>query len=197
MSRRGDDTRARLLAATADVVRRRDYARATTRAIAQAAGVAEGTISRHFPDKQRLFLATVMDRNQAVVDRLAALPGTAGTRTVLENLSEALHALAGLREDMLPLELSLLADPDLIRVRRRAAAASTHEPDSPLTHLAAYLRAEQETGRVRADLDVARTAVILLATLFGVALLADGDDQAPAGFVDGAVDLLLQGLEPR
>lgn len=138
-----------------------------------------------------------MDRNQAVVDRLAALPGTAGTRTVRENLSEALHALAGLREDKLPLELSLLADPDLVRVRRRAAAASTHEPDSPLTHLAAYLRAEQQAGRVRADLDVARTAVILLATLFGVALLADGDDQVQAGFVDGAVDLLLQGLEPR
>lgn len=197
MSRRGDDTRARLLAATADVVRRSGYARATTRAIAEAAGVAEGTIYRHFPDKQRLFLAAVMDRNQAVVDRLAALPGTAGARTVRENLSEALHALARLRDDMLPLELSLLADPDLVRERRRAVAESSHEPDSPVTHLAGYLRAEQATGRVRPDLDAPRTAVTLLATLFGVGMLADGDDQVQAGFVDAAVDLLVLGLEPR
>jgi AcrR family transcriptional regulator len=197
MSARGDDTRARLVQATADVVRRLGYARATTRAIAEAAGVAEGTIYRHFPHKQQLFLAAVMERNQAVVDAVAALPGAAGTGTVRENVSGALHTLARLRDDMLPMELALMADPDLVRERRRFVADAAHEPGSPITHLATYLGNEQRLGRVRPDMDAGRAAVILLATLFGTAMLAEGDDPSQSGILETAVDMLLLGMEPR
>jgi AcrR family transcriptional regulator len=197
MSARGDDTRARLVQATADVVRRLGYARTTTRAIAEAAGVAEGTIYRHFPHKQQLFLAAVMDRNQAVVAAVAALPDAAGTGTVRANVSSALHTLGRLRDDLLPMELALMADPELVRERRRFVADAAHEPDSPVTHLARYLAAEQQLGRVRGDIDPGRAAVTLLATLFGVAMLAEGDDQVQVGLVETAVDMLLLGLEPR
>ena len=59
MTKRGEATRARLIEATLAVVRDFGYAHASTRAIARAAGVAEGTIYRHFPDKTSLFFATV------------------------------------------------------------------------------------------------------------------------------------------
>ena len=62
MSARGDRTRARLIEATTQVVAQVGYSRATTRAIADLAGVAEGTIYRHFPDKQHLFFAAVLER---------------------------------------------------------------------------------------------------------------------------------------
>jgi len=48
---RGEATRVRLIEATAQVVAEVGYANASTRAIAKAAGVAEGTIYRHFPNK--------------------------------------------------------------------------------------------------------------------------------------------------
>ena len=67
MTRRGEQTRARLIDATRQVVREVGYAHASTRAIAEAAGVAEGTIYRHFQDKASLFFATVLESNGPVV----------------------------------------------------------------------------------------------------------------------------------
>ena len=78
MTRRGEATRARLIEATRGVVSEVGYAHASTRAIAQAAGVAEGTIYRHFPDKASLFFATVLEANTAVVAWVTELPARAG-----------------------------------------------------------------------------------------------------------------------
>ena len=60
---RGERTRTKLIRATVEVAADVGYARATTKAIADAAGVAEGTIYRHYPDKRHLFFAAVFDRN--------------------------------------------------------------------------------------------------------------------------------------
>ena len=115
MNARGQRTRARLISATIEVVAEAGYARATTKAIADAAGVAEGTIYRHFPDKRQLFFAAVFDRNTAVLNWIAAFPQRAGTGTVAGNLREALAQLGRLRADLLPLELWLRSDPELSR----------------------------------------------------------------------------------
>ncbi len=42
-------------------------------------------------------------------------------------------------------------------------------------YLATYLAAEQSLGRVRGDVDPAQVAVVVLATLFGLALVPSGD----------------------
>ena len=78
MTERGITTRARLIAATVEVVREVGYAHATTRAIAQRAGVAEGTIYRHFPDKAALFFAAIFERNAALLEGLSGLADRAG-----------------------------------------------------------------------------------------------------------------------
>ena len=54
-----DDTRQRILQAAAQVFAERGYARATTRALAAAAGVNEVTLFRHFGNKQNLFAAVI------------------------------------------------------------------------------------------------------------------------------------------
>ena len=66
------------IAATQDVVREIGYAHATTRAIAEAAGVAEGTIYRHFPDKVALYFAAALDQDSALIAEVASLPKHAG-----------------------------------------------------------------------------------------------------------------------
>ena len=125
--KRGTATRARLLAAARDVVAEVGYAHATTKAIAAAAGVAEGTIYRHFPDKHALFLAAVVDANQPVITWMTALPERAGQATLASNLSETLTRLSSLRQHMMPLELAMLTDPELA-ARRRAGIAALHTP---------------------------------------------------------------------
>ena len=151
MTKRGEATRAKLIEATRGVVREVGYAHASTRAIAQAAGVAEGTIYRHFPDKASLFFATLLDSNAPVVAWVTGLPTRAGEGTVEENLVEAAVQLAGLRNQIMPLELAMAADPELAAQRRQAmAAAGMSLPPGPPAAVAAYLAAEQRLGRVRA-----------------------------------------------
>lgn len=209
---RGSATRSRLLAAALDVVADVGYPRATTKAIAAAAGVAEGTIYRHFPDKHALFLAAVIDANEPVNAWMTGLPERAGHGALADNLAETMTRLSGLREHMLPLELAILTDPELAERRRTGMAAlGIDSPDmaapglpdpNPPTLLARYLAAEQHLGRVRADVDPIQAAITILATLMGLTVLPEGDAPpsatgqpiAPA-LLDTASDILARGLQ--
>ena len=180
MTERGDATKAKLIAATRSVVSESGYAHATIRAIADAAGVSEGTIYRHFPDKRALFLTAVLDGNADVLDRIGALPAQAGTNTVEHNLVSALTTLAELRAEVMPLELAMLADPEMNPGSR---AALTHA-DAPAAAgaIAAYLAAEQALGRVRLEVDCLAAEMALLTMLFGLAL-APSPDGSPVDAV--------------
>ncbi len=199
MTDRGQATRARLIEATLTVVREVGYPHASTRAIAQAAGVAEGTIYRHFPDKTALFFAAVMESNAPIIEALEALPERAGQATVEGNLIGAAVQLNGLQDQIMPLELAIAVDPELAMQRRRAlAAAGGTLPVGPPKAIAIYLAAEQLLGRVSAEVDARETAVIILAALFG---LAAGRAAAGATLEDAevtsAVRLLVRGIQPR
>ncbi|MCJ7710894.1 MAG: TetR/AcrR family transcriptional regulator [Chloroflexi bacterium] len=198
MTDRGQATRARLIEATLTVVREVGYPHASTRAIAQAAGVAEGTIYRHFPDKMALFFAAVMESNAPIIEALEALPERAGQATVEGNLIDAAVQLASLQDQIMPLELAIAVDPELAMQRRRAlAAAGGTLPVGPPQAIAIYLAAEQLLGRVSAEVDARETAVIILAALFG---LAAGRAAAGATLEDAevtsAVRLLVRGIQP-
>jgi AcrR family transcriptional regulator len=182
MTPRGDRTRAKLIEATLAVVAETGYAHASTRAIAGAAGVSEGTIYRHFPDKASLFFAAALEPSAAVLDELTGLPALAGQRTVEENLVGALVRLAELQERVIPLEIAVLSDPELAAQRRSAATSAGGIPAGPPHAIAVYLREEQRLGRVRPELDPGDVAVLLLAMLFGLAVTASMTDRA----VDGA-----------
>jgi AcrR family transcriptional regulator len=198
MTQRGEATRARLIAATRSVVREVGYAHASTRAIAQAAGVAEGTIYRHFPDKTALFFATVLEANAPIVAWVTTLPARAGEGTVEANLTEVAVRLASLRDEILPLELAIAADPELAAQRRATmAAAGSSLPPGPPEAVAAYLAAEQQLGRIRADLDPREVAAVLLGMLFALGTIPTLGDEGPSPErVASAVQLLVRGIEP-
>ena len=198
MTQRGEATRARLIEATRSVVREVGYAHASTRAIARAAGVAEGTIYRHFPDKAALFLATVLESNAPIVAWVTTLPARAGKSTVEENLTDAAVRLAGLRDQIMPLELAIATDPELAEQRRRAmAAAGSSLPPGPPEAVAAYLAAEQRLGRVRADIDPREAAGVFLGMLFALgAMPAMGDKGLSPDRVASAVRLMVRGIQP-
>jgi AcrR family transcriptional regulator len=195
MTQRGERTRARLVEATIAVVAEVGYARASTRAIAERAGVAEGTIYRHFPDKTALFFAAALQPDTAMLEWVAGLPARAGTRTVEENLGEALGRLAELEERVFPLELAIQADPELAALRRSTLALGDPLPGGPPEAIAAYLAAERDLGRVRSDVDPADAALILLATLFGLAMTASAQGTGVSvDRIGSAVRLVARGL---
>jgi len=57
-SRRAAETRSRLLVATAELLAERGYSRLATAAVAERAGVAHGTLFKHFATKSELMAAT-------------------------------------------------------------------------------------------------------------------------------------------
>lgn len=191
---RGERTRERLLRATTAVVARVGYAHATTRAIAEEAGVAEGTIYRHFPDKTALFFAAVMDRNAHVLEEMARLPDNAGSGTVAGNLTHAITVLAGMRHEIVPLEMALMHDPAAMERRARVLSGAEQPPHPPA--IADYLRAEQALGRVRHDVDCARVELVLLAAVFGIATLAPRDAEPDPALIDTAVRCFVEGIAP-
>ena len=194
MTERGQRTRAKLLQVTVDLVREVGYAQTTTRAVAQAAGVSEGTIYRHFPDKPTLLLAAAIEQHAPIVAWMGELPARAGQGEVAETLSDCLSRLATMRQTLLPLELAILTDPELAAARN-SIELPEDIPDPPKL-LAEYLAAEQRLGRVRAEVDPTELAVLLLAALFGLMVMpADGprsDIVAPS--LRGVVDMILRGV---
>ena len=191
-----DDTRSRLIAATLTVVRREGYQRTTTRAVAAEAGVAEGTIYRHFAHKRELCMAAVEEQNAPVMALMANLPSRAGTRTVREHLVDALSGLATLREDFLPLEIGILSDPTEAAERYSMASLAAQGPPVAFTGLQSYLELEQRLGRIRPDVETGRVAVVLLASVIGFGILPlDPFPRDPRQEAEDIVDLALRGVE--
>ena len=197
MTDRGAATRARLIAATIEVVRDVGYAHASTRAIAAVAGVAEGTIYRHFPDKASLFLTAAVSGHQDVIDWVERLPERAGQGSVIDELTDSLMRLSQLRDAILPLELALLSDPELARRRQALMQEGPDQPPGPPQAIARYLAAEQAGGRVRSDAEPRAMAIVLLATLFGLALVPpETGSTIDRGLVEAAVRLIVTRSDP-
>ncbi len=194
MTERGEATRQLLLDSATAVFSELGYAGATTKEIAKAAGVSEGTIYRHFADKRELFAAVFTERNAANFDAVIRLPELAGTKSVRENLLFLIEAIKDVERDVAPMRAAASTDADL------AAALTSGSSMGPLTPLALYLEAEQRLGRIRPGVDVASAAVALFAVPFtAVTLDRLARAMGSSGEIDmaGAIDVVLGGILPQ
>ncbi len=105
-------TRERLLRAAQELIEQDGYGAASVLAIADRAGVAGGTLYRHFPSKEELFVElfrTVCDREvQAMREAAASMPAEAGHAERLETVL-ATFAQRALRRPRLA--WALIAEP--------------------------------------------------------------------------------------
>lgn len=142
--RRGERRREQILAAAAQVFAARGYHHATTREIAEAADLAEGTIFNYYPSKRDLLVA-VFEQSTERMHRLLFHPDPAlSTRQALTGLLEATLAFfAENRLHLLAIFAEAWTDPDLLQayaVPRLQRAAS---------NLERYLQAEVRAGHLR------------------------------------------------
>jgi AcrR family transcriptional regulator len=143
MTQDSDDTRQRILEAAAQVFAEKGYARATTRALASAAGVNEVTLFRHFGSKQRLFSAIVEAYAAPALNTAIATKLTGDYRQDLLTMGAyVLHALLERREAM---RLMLGEAEHFPEVRQVLA----QNPRQLRQALAGYLRQQMAQGRVR------------------------------------------------
>lgn len=143
MTQDSDDTRQRILEAAAQVFAEKGYARATTRALAEAAGVNEVTLFRHFGSKEGLFSAIIEAYAAPALNTAMAAQLTGDYRRDLLIMGGyVLRALLERREAM---RLMLCEAEHFPEVRQVLA----QNPRQLRQALAGYLRRQMAQGQVR------------------------------------------------
>jgi AcrR family transcriptional regulator len=194
-------TREQILDAATSVIHNIGLGHSTTREIAQAAGLSESALYRHFADKAELFLCVIGERVPQLVAALKDLPGRAGQRTVRGNLEEIARLALPFYDQNLPIAASLFAEPELLSRHQAQLRSKNMGPHRAVEQLGVYLRAEQRLGRVEPRADVEAAASLLLGSCLGRALMRRfmGQEDPPDAderFVKAIVRTLLAGLAP-
>jgi AcrR family transcriptional regulator len=185
-----------ILDAAGNLLRTRGAAGATTKEIAAAAGCAEGTIYRHFPDKGELICSAV-EKHLPTLDA-ALTAGDGDLRRYFERVALALVDYFG---KLLPLAVGLVADVDLAGRNRERMRSAGVGPHLLLRHLAGHFAAEQAQGRIRATADPLALASLVAGPCFHYAFMGffAGDVplwESPAQFAAAVAGPLLAIASP-
>ena len=194
-------TRDHILDVTASVLRRVGLSGATTRVIAEAAGLSESALYRHFADKSELFLSVIAERMPQLIALLKDLPALAGQRTVRANLEQVGRVAIPFYDNTVPLAASLFADPDLLAREQRELRSRNAGPHRAAEMLALYVRAEQRLGRIDPRIDPEAAAALIIGAMLGRVLLRrlvgyDDSPEADERYIRTVVRTLMIGLAP-
>jgi AcrR family transcriptional regulator len=176
-------------------------ARATTKEIAQAAGLSEAALYRHFADKAELFLCVIGERMPQLVATLRDLPARVGRRTVRSNLEDVARVALPFYDETAPMAASFFSEPELLARHQEALRLKDSGPHHAIDALASYIRAEQIAGRVSLRADPEAAASLLVGSCLGRAFLRrfTGEQAGPEAderFIKAAVRTLMNGLGP-
>lgn len=192
--------REHLIDTAEQLLAQRQVATITTRELARSAGVSDGVLYNYFADKHDLLLAALLRRYRRLADRFAAGLPAPGTGTVADNLHAYARASLAFQADLLPIGGGLISDPTLLHRFMAAIHTDVHGPQQNQTRLSAYLRAEQQLGRLPAHVDPDAAATLLTGACLNLAItslfLPEGARPDPAAGLSAAVRTLLHGLQP-
>lgn len=153
------DVRQQLFQAAERVLLRDGPNALTSRAVTAEADVAKGVLHRHFTDFDAFLAELVQDRIARLTDQSALLEASAGTRTVPQNLLDAVTELF----DPVSIALtSLVFFRDELRTRLRRPGDGLPFLAEAREMLSSYLTAERAQGRIAPDAKVESLALSLI-----------------------------------
>lgn len=187
--RRGEATRARVLAAARALFGEQGYERTSIESVLVRAGIARGALYHHFASKAELFDAVAEEVFVEIAQGTAA--AARGGRTPLERLRAGSQAWLGMALDPAVQRIALIDPPTAL------GWARWRELDEQYTlgGLRAAMRSLAADGRVPEG-EVQLLANMLLAALNEAALFiaCAGDQRAALATARDAIDTLLEGL---
>lgn len=136
----------RIVTAAVRVMGERGVTNATTKEIARAAGVSEGSLYNHFENKAALFGAAFGLVTSGIRSAMQELFTAVGQATVEDNLARFASTAIRFYADLLPMTGSVLADREVLGwLQRTGRAGGLSQGHAALVR---YLQAEQEAGRL-------------------------------------------------
>lgn len=200
--RGGDQSlREHLIAAAERLIARRGTAGLTVRDIAREARVADGVLYNHFADKEDL-LAHALHAHVCSAERsLGEPPVRAGEGRVEDNLRAYVRRGLQLHAEILPAFAGLLAQPKVL-TRFTALPNPMAGGQGLPVHLAGYLRAERDLGRLAPGTDPDLAARVIIGACHEMILppllrgVAAAEIEVPPGFADGLVAMVMNGIGP-
>jgi AcrR family transcriptional regulator len=190
-------TRDVILDAALGVIRERGLGKATTKAIAQRAQLSEAALYKYFADKEEIFLGVLQERSPGFAPLQAALTATPGSATVEANLIAIATAAMAFYHENFPLLGSIFGEPRVFDAHRNRLIEKGAGPHKVNQAVAGYLRAEQQSGRIRADADATAAADLLVGSCFQHAFLCHFQGKpVDRRAAQRYVDLLLPALAP-
>jgi len=185
------DAREQLFDAAERILLRDGPSALTSRAVTTEAGCAKGVLHRHFTDFDEFLAELVLDRVGRIDAQATALRESAGTGTVVGNLTGALTALFG---SLALVIVGLVISRDGLRARLRQAGPARGVPvlREATVMIASYLAAERDLGRIAVDADVDALAPTLIGA--GHLLFAGREGTPPeVGAVEKVVTTVIAG----
>ncbi|OBB07901.1 TetR family transcriptional regulator [Mycolicibacterium conceptionense] len=191
-SRKGLQTRERLLGAAISEFKRGGMAAAETAAIASAAGVAHGTFFFHFPTKEHVLLELEQREQQRMAADLARFFATA--HDVADTLAEMVRVLEKLErrlggrlfKDFLALHFSTSRPP---------SEEWTHHP--VIVAVIEELQRAQQRGEIPAEVDVMHNGMSFLAGLYALLITIPEAAEVRAPVMAEYLTTYLYGLRVR
>jgi AcrR family transcriptional regulator len=195
------ELRDRILEAAEHVIRTNGLSKTTTKEIARIANCSEGSLYNHFHSKEDLFMQIMRRHVQGYLAVLLKLPGRKGTRTVRENLEEIALAALGFFHLSIVLTASTFTEPDFLARHRPEFQQRNEGPHRSNEIVAAYVLAEQKTGKVNSGINSRSIADLLLGACFQHAfhlqfLGEDEPEEERKQFVENVLNALMKGLLP-
>jgi len=192
------DKRARLIDATRRVMAERGVAGTTTKEIAKAAGVAEGTIYNQFQDKADLYLSVAAELIPEFLRGLDDEPGRTAPRALL--IKVANNTIATMSE-LIPILCGVIGEPELRAGSHDRWAANRAAGKAAPFGLTEYFGAAQAAGTIGDQLEPPILARMFLGTVFHhtfMRLLAGESNLELTGrrFVESLVDAVLIAAGP-
>jgi AcrR family transcriptional regulator len=186
------EVRERITAAALDQVGEGGYSSASVQVVAARAGIATGTVYRHFPSKAELFAEVFRRATQREVDVVAELAGEPG-RPVTERIAKAIEAFSRRALAGPVLAYALIAEPvdpavEAERLRFRHVYRDV---------FAAALREGVESGELRPhDSEVAAAALVgaLAESLVGPLSPGTDDHREADALIANVVQFCIGGI---
>src|SRR5258708_1726047 len=155
-----DAVRAHILRAARRVIADQGLAAASTRVIAEQAGVSGGTLYNYFGGQVDLLAQAIVHQARDLTGTVTSMPERAGGGTVAQNLRWFVRQAAAVLDQLVPAFAAAFSDSALLDAVRAEMTAGdiASDPGRALEH---YLRAERDLGRIRPDADCRAAASII------------------------------------